>query len=345
MVATIVAKLDTMILGNGILGLSWGSKDPGERASVWESLQNKQFGLWLARRNTTDTNGGSLTLGGFHHEVIDGEIEWLDTVPGQIGEATSGWFLPFDGITYATNANGTEYSDTVDTKSVPALIDSGASMTHGPIDIVQSMYMSIPGVKEAQFSQEWRYSVDPEYAKNFTMSFRFAGKDYAMQPEDLWICTQIKGRCLSTILGDPRKNATWIIGANFMKNYYTAFRADPPAVGFGKLTEAAASLTPFEINTTTTTASTSTATGANASTASTTSDTPSDAPANKDDKGTGAPSTVSPTSPSADGSTATATGANGSALPATQPTSAASRLVGTWSLTGLVGAFSVYLVI
>jgi cathepsin D len=218
------------------LGLSWGSKDNGTAfSSIWETLPTPQFGLWLARRNETSANGGSLTLGGFDTDVIHGEIDWIDTAPGKIGAVSSGWWIPIEGITYSTNSNGTAIGDTITIENTTAMVDSGSTYSYGSHEILDKLYLSIPGVKKYQSHNYYGYSANPEIAQNLSMSLHFNGREYKIDKDDLFRCGQIKGSCISTFLSDGRKEATWIIGANFMKNVYTAFRGSPPAVGFASL--------------------------------------------------------------------------------------------------------------
>jgi cathepsin D len=76
-----------------------------------------------------------------------------------------------------------------------------------------------------------------------TVTLNFGGKDWAISPVDMNLGELRQNECLGGIfdLGQGTSiqggngNPSWVVGDTFLKNVYSVFRADPPAVGFASL--------------------------------------------------------------------------------------------------------------
>jgi cathepsin D len=76
----------------------------------------------------------------------------------------------------------------------------------------------------------------------------FGGTDWKISPLDINVGTVTSGMCAGAIfdagvLAGGGFNETWIVGDTFLKNVYSVFRAEPPAVGFAQLASGLSSST------------------------------------------------------------------------------------------------------
>ncbi|BEJ15509.1 hypothetical protein CspHIS471_0501140 [Cutaneotrichosporon sp. HIS471] len=225
------------IMGLGVPSISLqGPNGPAMKApppfwittaqNVW---QDKQFGVFLERTNTdpskyvlsgslTETrepNGGILTLGGLNKQLFTGQVHYMPA------NTTYWWQLPLEGF----SANGKKFN----AKLSPTVIDTGSTAIMMPDAAVRAFHAQIPGAQEANNDGTWVIPCNT----TATASFFFGGMEYPIQTADI-LRGSLAGDtryCLSNIGPGP-----WLLGAAFMKNYYTAFRMAPePQIGFASL--------------------------------------------------------------------------------------------------------------
>jgi cathepsin D len=225
------------IMGLGVPSISLqGPNGPAMKApppfwittaeNVWT---DKQFGVFLARYNTDpstyllsnsmtetrQTNGGVLTLGGLNRQIYTGEINYMPA------NTTYWWQLPLEGF----SVNGKKFN----ARLAPTVIDTGSTAIMMPDAAVRAFHAQIPGAQEPNNDNVWVIPCNTVA----TASFYFGGKEYPIQTADI-----LRG----AVASDPRYclsnvgAGAWLLGAAFMKNYYTAFRMSPePAIGFASL--------------------------------------------------------------------------------------------------------------
>lgn len=225
------------IMGLGVTSISLqGPNGPAMKApppfwittaeNVWP---DKQFGVFLKRTNvdpsqyilsnslteTREPNGGVLTLGGLNKQLFTGQMNYMPA------NTTGWWQLPLEGF----SANGKKFN----AKLAPTVIDTGSTAIMMPDAAVRAFHAQIPGALEPQNDGTWVIPCDT----TATASFFFGGMEYPIQTADL-----LRG----AIAQDPRYCISnvgpglWLLGAAFMKNYYTAFRMAPePQIGFATL--------------------------------------------------------------------------------------------------------------
>ncbi|OJA14046.1 hypothetical protein AZE42_05212 [Rhizopogon vesiculosus] len=68
----------------------------------------------------------------------------------------------------------------------------------------------------------------------------FGGTDWDISPVDMNVGTVTSDMCAGAIfdvgaIDGGNLSDTWIVGDTFLKNVYSVFRAEPPAVGFAQL--------------------------------------------------------------------------------------------------------------
>jgi len=76
----------------------------------------------------------------------------------------------------------------------------------------------------------------------------FGGTDWSISPLDINVGTVTSGMCAGAIFDagviyGGGFNETWLVGDTFLKNVYSVFSADPPAVGFAQLASGLSSST------------------------------------------------------------------------------------------------------
>jgi cathepsin D len=76
----------------------------------------------------------------------------------------------------------------------------------------------------------------------------FGGTDWKISPLDINVGTVTSAMCAGAIfdagvLYGGGFNETWIVGDTFLKNVYSVFSAEPPAVGFAQLANGLSSST------------------------------------------------------------------------------------------------------
>lgn len=220
--------------------------------TVWDQ---PEFGVFLKRTNTnptqtvigstatepTEPESGVITFGGINETYVS-----PDSITYMPANTTHWWQLPLEAIVI----NGRP----LPASNVPTVIDTGATMNYFPFPICQIILDNVP---RALHLTDEKGNVDGTFAipckSKFSLSFRFAGKDYALDSADL-IRSRVPDGMLNRVGGNAQLSdycmanfaaGSWLLGAAFMKNVYTVFRmSDPPSIGFGALTAAATQKNP-----------------------------------------------------------------------------------------------------
>ncbi|KAL1407503.1 hypothetical protein Q8F55_006936 [Vanrija albida] len=252
-VALITASTIVQYMGqeiSGIMGFSWPSVDKSQSGEtflapppMWQTLAanswtDKQFGMWLGRANVDPTHKandellgsapgmGDLSLGGLNTSLYTGQVTYYDATVEQW------WQIALHS--YTLNGRETVLGAGA---GVLAVIDSGATGIYMPQAYVDAFYAAIPGAVPVTDAKTGRPS--GEYAvpcsTKVPVLFRFGGPNqpaWSVSAADLLRshATSQPDLCFGTVqAGD------WLLGAAFMKNVYTAFRYQPPQVGFAAL--------------------------------------------------------------------------------------------------------------
>jgi cathepsin D len=190
--------------------------------------------------------GGTFTLGGTNSSLFTGDIEFL---PFPSGTRPSFWLLNMQTIT----VNGQTVQIQTGDAALSA-IDTGTTLVGGPTNDVKAIWAAVPGSS---------YEADGQYAGFYTfpcntevtITLSFGGKAWTISPLDMNLGEYEVGKCLGGIfdLGQGTSieggngNPSWIVGGTFLKNVYSVFRADPPAVGFAALAPGAQNNNPGSV--------------------------------------------------------------------------------------------------
>jgi len=139
------------------------------------------------------------------------------------------WLIPLGGITI----NGKTL-----TPGGQAAIDTGTSLIGGPSDAMANIYAQIPGAAPGTGDLAGYY-VYPCSTK-VTVSLKFGGTDYSINSVDFSRPADSSGTtCLGSFFPIDLNGNTvqWIVGDSFLKNVYSVYRSQPPAVGFATVKE------------------------------------------------------------------------------------------------------------
>ncbi|KAH0828118.1 aspartic peptidase domain-containing protein [Lanmaoa asiatica] len=225
----LIAVDDTMIAGNffgdslsGIMGLGFQSISVLKTPPFWQALYNQNllsrpvFGFYLERyvnqvEKKDTAPGGTLTLGGANASLYAGNIEFIDMPNGTI---PSYWLQQVQTVT-------------VQGKSIS--IPSGSGLAE--------IWNDVPGSVPLTSPYQGMYAFPCTTDVNVSISF--GGTSWAINAADMNVGTigfQTGQMCIGGIVGIPGISLpSWIIGDVFLKNVYSVFSADPPAVGFAQL--------------------------------------------------------------------------------------------------------------
>ncbi|KAL1407375.1 hypothetical protein Q8F55_006797 [Vanrija albida] len=209
----------------------------GHPTSLWKAIADankwtdKQFGFYLKRRNWdkkygSSADGGELSLGGINTTYIDGDMEYYPA------DANAWWRLALYSIVVGDTDKPSSY---IMTNNTLTIMDTGATLISLPHAYAKAFYDKIPGSQVIKTDASggpisWSIPCDTKT----TVGVKFA-VDYArtwnIAPADL-----TRGRvgnttqCVGAVVPGGSQ-----LGAAFLKNVYSAWKYDPPMIGFGKL--------------------------------------------------------------------------------------------------------------
>lgn len=221
---------------SGLLGLAWETLALSQQMPFWQTLASS--GTWDSplfavqfTRYTNDTQaqalepGGVLNLGYTNSSLYTGSIEYID-IPSQ----PSFWYITLTSVTVQGG------SVPLSTNAIAA-IDTGTSNIGAPSSAMEAIYAQIPGSKPASGSWAGYYQFPCSTSVNVT--FSFGGSTWAMAPADFSYAQVGGSQCIGAFFETTGNNPSWILGDAFLKNVYTVFRYNPPAVGFAALSDVA----------------------------------------------------------------------------------------------------------
>jgi len=233
---------------SGILGLGFRAISSTQSTPWWMNLLDSgqleapEFSFWMARSQSTQATedrlepGGVFTLGGTNSTLFSGELEFLNVAGGS---TPTYWLLPLQSLVI----QGQEVDITTGSRALSA-IDTGTTLIGGPSADVARIWAAVPGASRAPTSQGL-YTFPCRTQINVSMSF--GGRVWPINPADMNLGPVGSGQCAGAIfdltagsnIPVGRGNPSWVVGATFLKNVYSVYRADPPAIGFAELSTVA----------------------------------------------------------------------------------------------------------
>ncbi|GAA6022620.1 hypothetical protein JCM11491_000703 [Sporobolomyces phaffii] len=243
----LIEDINGDLLGQGIsglMGLGWQPLAASRVTPFWQNLYAASvlpfpgFAVSLSRYNNVSTAsvvepGGSLTIGYLNASLYSSEINYVPIPNGM----ESYWVVPMDQVT----VNGTNVTTTGGATQYVA-IDTGTTLIGGPRDVVGNLYAQVEGAQAATGRYTGYYSYPCEH--NVSVSLTFGGVAYNMSSSDFNLgpfgvdATTNRSTCLGAFFDlsfGSSSRVSWVIGASFLKNVYSVYRASPPSVGFATL--------------------------------------------------------------------------------------------------------------
>jgi cathepsin D len=236
---------------SGIMGLAFDTIASSGATPLWQALfkasalDSPEMSFYLNRLmdvpNAADeAPGGIFTLGGTNSTLFTGDIEFLD-MPSSSQKTF--WLLNLKDAT----VQGKSVQLGTGSASLAA-IDTGTTLIGGPSDSVKAIYDAIPG-SQALTGQNAGFFTFP-CKTTIEVSLSFGGKLWPVNPEDMnlgILSAQQPDSCVGGIfdltlgssLSSGGGNPNWVVGATFLKNVYSVFRANPPSIGFAQLADSA----------------------------------------------------------------------------------------------------------
>ncbi len=244
--------------GDGLIGFGRTQAD-GKSAQPWwvgatRALGAQEFGLYLQSIDpaVTTAHAGELTLGGVNAKHVSGEIKYYPVVDSNNPAIANLWTI---------GEVRPAVKDKEASRGTTGVLASSLGYVIGPKADVDAFHKAL-GVPTKQLSNgDWVFQ---QQVENDVLgaAIKVGAETYPI--DDYYMCTtpemadelvelgwdEMKGEtgawCWSAVqntnfLNEESGEAAdadvsfWALGAPFMKSVYSAFRAEPAAVGFGKL--------------------------------------------------------------------------------------------------------------
>ncbi|KAJ7588163.1 aspartic peptidase A1 [Mycena floridula] len=227
---------------SGLMGLGFSSLASSQATPFWENLVRN--GAWdqpvmafqLTRyiddeRARELEPGGVFTMGFTNTSLYTGQIDFNpipDNIPGF-------WTQTISSLTVQGN------QITLSSADLRAAIDTGTTLVGGPADAIAEIYAQIPGSQPAAGQAEGYYMFPCK--TTVTVTLAFGGKTWSISPTDFNHQEIEEGFCMGAFFALPTGASlpSWIVGDTFLKNVYSVFQYNPPAVGFAQLSDFALS--------------------------------------------------------------------------------------------------------
>jgi len=225
---------------SGLLGLGWVNIASSRAMPFWQTLVSS--GVWdeplmsfqLTRfvdvPSPASLNpGGTFTMGFLNPSLYTGDIDYQPLSGRQ-----SYWLLPLTSMT----VQGVSIPLPSGSASLAA-IDTGTTLVGGPPSTISQLFSQIPGAQPGAGDLDGYYTYPCSTTVNLSMSF--GGRTWAINPADFRLAQISNSQCLGAFfqLTTGSSAPAWIVGDTFLKNVYSVYRYDPPAVGFAELSPVA----------------------------------------------------------------------------------------------------------
>ncbi|KAF8444969.1 aspartic peptidase domain-containing protein [Boletus edulis BED1] len=229
---------------SGIIGLAFDTLSALQTTPFWQVLLNQNklsssvFSFYLARlidaAQADQAPGGTFTLGGTNTSLYSGNIEFIN-LPS--GTTPAFWFQQVQTVTVQSK------SISISNSAGLAAIDTGTTLIAAPSNVAKQIWSNVPGSTALSNQYQGMYAFPCN--TNVSVSISFGGTHWAISPDDMNLGPiNLGGKtqmCVGGIfdigntVGSGQGVPSWIIGDTFLKNVYSVFQANPPAVGFAQL--------------------------------------------------------------------------------------------------------------
>jgi len=218
---------------SGLLGLGWADIAASRAMPFWQALASggawdepvMSFQLTRFIDHPALAPGGTFTMGFLNSSLYTGAIDYQS-----LNGRQSYWLLPLTSLT----VQGEPISLPTGSSSLAA-IDTGTTLVGGPPDAIAQIFAQIPGSRPGTDNLAGYYTYP--CATTVTVSLSFGGRAWTIDPADFRLARISNSQCLGAFfqLRTGSSAPPWIIGDTFLKNVYSVYRYNPPAVGFAQL--------------------------------------------------------------------------------------------------------------
>ncbi|KAH6948298.1 hypothetical protein HPB50_023354 [Hyalomma asiaticum] len=228
---------------DGILGLAYQKISQNEQLPLFDAMvrqgvvREAVFSIYMSKE-PSEENGGEIYFGGINEERHTGDIHYVDVNQQAHWQITMDKLnilsVPFIALIeeflliYSIEVSGTRLC----VGGCNAVVDSGTSFLNGPRGEVQDLHRAIGATRIGA----GYYEVDCNGIANLpAIIFNLNGKAFALQGEEYTIRIPIEDgtvQCFTRISEGDSSSRIWILGAVFMRKYYTVFDRNHNRVGF-----------------------------------------------------------------------------------------------------------------
>ncbi|XP_072504216.1 renin [Notamacropus eugenii] len=223
-----VTELPLMPFGlarfDGVLGLGYPAQSMSGIIPIFDNiisqgmLKKEVFSVYYSRNS--HLSGGEIVLGGTDPNYYHGTFHYVNT-------SRSGfWQIQIKGVAVKSNVMFCQESCT-------AAVDTGASFITGPTSSMRKLMKTL-GVKE----EGYQYLIECDLASTLPdISFYLDGKAFTLHSSD-YVLEDMNSRnnfCLLAFRGldvPPPTGPLWILGATFIRKFYTEFDRHNNRIGF-----------------------------------------------------------------------------------------------------------------
>lgn len=200
------------------------------------SLASNVFSFYMARGGV---EGSELCLGCVNSGKYTGGVIFYPVVTFTDDGQPLDWDIQSTGLSLEgppRNASGPPTA--WKSEAFIATIDSGTTFIYVSKKIAKALYDQIPKSRAA--SEDWgegSYAFPCDSVSDIgTISFGFGNEQYAIDLRDFNAGPESDGstHCVGGIFGDDLWEDIAILGDAFMKNWYSVFEYNTPAIGFAK---------------------------------------------------------------------------------------------------------------
>ncbi|XP_056670600.1 renin-like [Monodelphis domestica] len=210
---------------DGVLGLSFPTQSMNGITPVFDNimaqgvLKEDIFSIYYSRKS--GETEGELILGGRDPKYYQGNFHYIKISHPDF------WQIQMQGVALKSYVLSCE-------DGCPAIVDTGTSYITGPSEDIWALMKAI-GAKE----HEQEYFVKCDMAPKLpNISFNFDGKNFTLQGSE-YVLEEVNKRdpkmCLVAINGldmTTRDGPLWILGATFIRKFYTEFDRHNNRIGF-----------------------------------------------------------------------------------------------------------------
>ncbi|KZT07400.1 aspartic peptidase A1 [Laetiporus sulphureus 93-53] len=241
---------------SGILGMAWRSIASSGAVPFWQALaaangtlDEALFGVQLTRYNNVtnaskNAPGGTFTLGTTNTSLYTGEIDFQATPSDQ----RTYWLQEITSMTVQGNTIDLESGS-----SSYAAIDTGTTLVGGPSAAIAAIYEQIEGSAAGAGSLSGYYTYPCSTKVELTVTFGSSSNAWSVSSADFeYASLGYNNLCVGAFVVTDNTGSTapaWIVGDTFLKNVYSVYRYDPPAVGFATLSDLALSMNAAAVTT------------------------------------------------------------------------------------------------